>query len=69
MVGVLLVSIDWLVHSLIEWRSFTKQDGKEIERTFEHIPSSVGALEAEEVRHAGMNRRSMACGCIFIQNP
>lgn len=24
-------------------------DGKEIQRTFEHIPSSVGALEAEEV--------------------
>eukprot|EP00952_Eustigmatos_sp_NYUAD-ZCMA_P001221 5437-Eustigmatos_ZCMA.PRE.1 len=25
------------------------QEGKEISRTFEHIPSSVGALEAEEV--------------------
>jgi len=25
------------------------QEGKEIQRTFEHVPSSVGALEAEEV--------------------
>ncbi|KAM3569417.1 hypothetical protein VYU27_008489 [Nannochloropsis oceanica] len=29
--------------------SLGNQDGKEIQRTFEHIPSSVGALEAEEV--------------------
>ena len=33
------------------------QDGKEIQRTFEHVPSSVGALEAEEVSRLLMECR------------